>query len=412
MKKKGVFFGWVVVLGCIMLRAGIGVASFSLGGFVIPVSRALGVTRSAYLTYQTLTNLATMFMLPFLGVWFKKRNFKLLMWLGVVVTGGSLFCYSFIWNLWSFYALAILNGLFIGMINSIPIVMLMSNWFVEKRGLAIGLAFAGSGISSMLVTPLTTTLIESMGWQQSFRVLGLIFFVLTIIPMVLFIRVRPEDRGLMAFGATKESQAAAQTGYTSGQALRSPAFWLIGAAMFLTGFAFMGIQSNVIPFLTDMGHSAAFAAQVFAILMGVELFGKLIMGAIYDKKGMKFGNVYICGLFFCSALLLFFAKSPAVCILFAVFFGLTMPIQTGTYPIVISTLMGERDYSQIYGNLTICYYAGMSLGVPSTALFYDTCGSYLPAWGIFVLLTVVIVVLLFLAGRAAAREAVGQRQEA
>lgn len=395
--KKTIFYGWIIVAGCMMIRLGLGITSYSMSVFLKPLCEALGVSRGAFSAYSTFSYVATMVMLPILSVWFKKYSFKKLLWLGAIVTSLVMFGYSYVTAVWQFYVLAAINGLFNGLLNSIPIAILMTNWFKEKRGFATGLAFTGSGISAMVVTPLSNYLIEQVSWQMAFKVCAIMYLVFMFIPLAFIIKEKPEDMGLVALGAEKEAESNAiriVKGFTLAQAKKSVTFWTIGLCMFLTGFVYMGTQNHVIAYLTDIGHTSTFASAVYSIAMAFDTVGKIVLGALYDKIGIRKTNIYIYGLLFGLEILLLFAISPAIAIAVGVTMGMVVAVQTGTYPVVINTFMGDKDYTSIYGNLTVLYFGGMAIGVPFSGFVFDWLGSYQAAWIGYAIGAIVILALL------------------
>ena len=126
-QKHQPFYGWIIVGCCmIMAGAGIGIASNCASVFIKPVSEALGVSRGQFSLYATFSSVSTMIMAPFIGGFFEKYPFKRLVIIGCCAGAGTLMLYSFATSLWQFYAIAIINGTLIGLMNGIPIALLLS----------------------------------------------------------------------------------------------------------------------------------------------------------------------------------------------------------------------------------------------------------------------------------------------
>ncbi len=77
--------------------------------------------------------------------------------------------------------------------------LFLPNWFVRKRGLAVGIAFAGVGIGSITLLPWMQVLIEQAGWRTACWTLGLLILGL-LVPINLLLRKRPQDLGLQPDG--------------------------------------------------------------------------------------------------------------------------------------------------------------------------------------------------------------------
>ena len=408
-KRNKFFYGWIVVAACMMLRLGLGIPNYSMSVFLIPMCESLDISRAAFSFYSTFSHIMTMIMLPFIGKWFKKYNFKRLLYLGAVITTIAIFSYSFVHSVWQFYIFSALNGIFTGFLNSVPIAMLVANWFKEKRALATSIAFAGSGISAMLVVPLANKIIENSSWNNAFRIIALIYMVLVFIPVIFLIKVNPSEIGQKQYGSdavNSEILTSKEWGITRDQALKTKTFWLVGFAMFMTGFVFMGTQNHVIAYLCDIGLSSDFASLTYSIIMFFDTIGKIALGFIYEKIGFKKTNIFIFLLFFASEVILFFVFSAPVAIVYAVIMGLCAGIQTGVYPTVINHLMGDKDYGLIYSNEQVMYFIGMALGVPASGFVFDILGTYRPAWAMYAVVILIILSLILLAEKFSKKEVV------
>lgn len=406
-KRSGFFYGWVVVAGCVMLRLGLGIPNYSMSVFLIPMCESLDISRAAFSFYSTFSHIMTMVMLPFIGKWFRKYSFKLLLYAGAVMTTIAIFCYSLVSEVWHFYLFSALNGIFSGFLNSVPIAMLMANWFLERRALATSIAFAGSGISAMFVVPLANSIIENSSWNNAFRIIAFIYMVLVFIPVIFLIKVYPSDVGQSQFGAKETASGdtpVSERGITRNQALRTRTFWCVGIAMFLTGFVFMGTQNHVIAYLCDIGFSSDFASIAYSTIMFFDTIGKIGLGLVYEKAGFRRTNIIIFLMFFIAEIVLLFISSAPMALAYAVIMGLCAGIQTGVYPTVINRLMGDKEYGIIYSNEQVMYFVGMALGVPFSGLVFDVMGTYRVAWLLYSAVILLILFLILYAQRMSAKK--------
>lgn len=408
-QKHRPFYGWIIVGCCmIMAGAGIGIASNCASVFIKPVSEALGVSRGQFSLYATFSSVSTMIMAPFIGGFFEKYPFKRLVIIGCCAGAGTLMLYSFATSLWQFYAIAILNGTLIGLMNGIPIALLLSRWFVDKRGLATGIAYTGSGIAATVMVPIVNRIIESSGWRGGYRTLSIIFICVTLPTVLLLIKPKPTDIGQTALGAdklaVKPGEVPRKTGFTRAEVVRMPAYWFFAASLFLTGFVGMGTQQHVVAYLTDVGHTPEFAASMFALSMAVLIGGKVLLGSVFDKAGVRVGTVYMSTVFIASEILLLVAgRSAGFAMAFAVIFGLANAMQTIPMPYFVSHLFGDLEYSKIYGISSPYYMAGMSLGMPFSGFVYDATGSYATAWAGYAVVIFLIMALILAADMSASK---------
>ena len=87
--------------------------------------------------------------------------------------------------------------------------LFLPNWFNRRRGLAMGLAFAGVGIGSMTLLPWVQHMIEQTGWRTACTAMGIMVLVV-LAPINLLLRKRPEDIGLRPDGDAAPSANSAK----------------------------------------------------------------------------------------------------------------------------------------------------------------------------------------------------------
>ncbi|MCU0844491.1 MAG: MFS transporter [Spirochaetes bacterium] len=253
---------WIVVAGFLLNLAGIGIIMNSMGVFFKPVIESLGFTRGSFALYFTIAALAMMVMAPLMGKLLERYDIRLVMGICTTLMTVSFALFSQCRTLGQFYALSIFLGIGSAGTHIIPVSMMITNWFEEKRGLAMGIVFAATGIGGFIFNPFSNWLIENHGWANAYLVLGIIVGICTI-PMALFIvRVRPADKGLAPYGAKPGGTAheeAAASGFTAREALRAPAFWLLAGMILFIAVANMGVLHHIVPYLTDIGTTSASA---------------------------------------------------------------------------------------------------------------------------------------------------------
>ncbi len=393
--KKRIHYAWVIVLGCLlMIGASIGVVFNSMSVFVKPVTEALGVSRAEFTLYSTFSSVASMIMSPRIGRLFENTGSKKFMLWGSFAVSGLVMCYSFATTVWHFYIIAACMGLVSGSISTIPVAKILSRWFNEKKGLALGISLAGSGLAASIMVPIVSRSVDLFGWQSGFRIMSAIMFLMTVPTVLFIIKESPEEMGLLPYGIKAGSAPKVPTGFTRKQALGTLSFWAFAAACVLTSFIGMGTQSHLIAYLSDLGYSSTYASSVLSSSMAVLIAGKIILGWVFDKFGVSIGGLYGCGLFGISLVLLIIAENPIVPTIFIVTFGLANAIQNVQRTFVASSLYGDLEYSSIFGLLTAMSMIGSGIGVPFSGLIYDTFGTYEPAWYGYAVLSVIIIALI------------------
>jgi MFS family permease len=131
--------------------------------------------------------------------------------------------------------------------------------------------------------------------------------------------------------------------------------------------------------------------------MFVTVAGKLIFGVIFDKLGLSVGAFltgFVCLL---SSVLLLFSNVHGIPFVFALAFGFAFATQTVSLTLLTSQLFGNRDFSSIYGLIMMILMFGAAIGSPLPAFIFDVTGSYVPAWILFAVLSIISTVSLMMA---------------
>lgn len=394
------FYGWWIVVGCFLLTfTGIGISINSIGVFLKPVSESLGFARGEFSLYFTICALSMMVAAPFMGKLLGKYNIRMVMGIATTLLAASFFLYSQSTQLIHFYILSIFLGIGSAGTHVIPVALLITNWFKAKRGLAIAIALAGSGIGGMVFNPLANYLITAYGWQIAYMALGCCLAITTI-PVALFIvRLHPSEMGLVAYGDTAETaeSLADLKGFSLSEAVKTPGFWLLALALITIGIMNMGVQQHIPAYLTDIGHSPLFAANIVALFMGILVIGKITLGSIFDRFGSKVGVVFIFSVFALATFILLSAKLIWVAVLFGLIFGFANAIMTIPAPLLTVELFGQKNYGVIYGVMSIFFTLGSGIGMPLSGAIFDAQGSYLPAFVLYIGLAFVTMVIALLA---------------
>lgn len=403
-KKDGLFYGWVIVVaGFLITGASVGIMNNTLSIFVKPVTESLGFTRGGFTLYQSLLLVAAMLSMPVYGELFRRGNMKRVMLISASLLVLVPWGYSYSSKLWHFYLLAICHGVFVSGCNIMSVATLVNNWFYEKKGTATGLAVAGSGIAASLMVPVISGVIERFGWQWGYRVMSLSAMGLLLPTILLLVRVRPADMGLVPFGA-KTTYAAGEAddmvGFTRAEALRSPSFYLIVSALLSACFAAACMQSHTASYLTDIGHSSAFASSMVSLTMLMLTFGKIGLGWVIDRFGVMTGGLSSAITIGMGAVFMIFAANSAIAPIAVLSLGYGIACGSVAPSQVSSRYFGSRDFSRVYAAISMTISLANIFGPPIPGFIFDVTGSYSIAWKIAAAMTVLSVALFILADGA------------
>ncbi len=264
----------------------------------------------------------------------------------------------------------------------------------------------GFGISGLLV-PLLAMAVDRFGWRETLVVVSVLLW-LACLPLASMMRRRPQDYGYLPDGDdpsqtlsahAQPSQPGPGADFTVRAALRTRAFWMLGAASF---FQFMGasaIMVHVVPFLESVEVPRMLAASVVTGLTLCSLIGRLGFGFLGDyvnKRYLIAGGIALqaIGIFIFS-----FVEADRTWLIipflltYAPGFGATMPLR----PALQADYFGTKHFGTIMGALALVSMIG-GLASPIVAGWvFDVTGRYHMAWQLFALLSLPAVPLMLLA---------------
>lgn len=404
-KTSGIFYGWWIVIGGFILHfIGIGIGINAIGVFFKPVVESLNFTRGDFSLYFTISALSMMLAAPFIGKLLEKLDVRLVMGVSTALLAGGFALFSQCRTLTHFYLVAVIVGVGHAGSHIIPVSMMINNWFVKRRGLAMGIVFSATGLGGLVFNPVANWLVLTYGWQQTYIILGALIAICCIPTAVLVMRRTPEEMELLPDGvATRDKKATAEAaaGLTLGQSVKLPIFWMLAGMILFLNALNMGIQQHLIPYLTDVGHSSTFAANIMAVYLGMTIAGKLILGRISDREGVVRGFVVFSIVLGVGIGILFGAKVAWVAVLFGVVYGFANAIQTVVPPLMTADGLGLKHYALIYGVMNIFSTLGAGLGMPISGYIYDATGSYGYAFVLYIVLTALALVLGIMAMKRA-----------
>jgi MFS family permease len=396
-----VFYGWYIVAFCWIVNFvvfGIGVNTFTV--YVKPIQAELEWSRGAISLAISLAAIAMGLAAPFIGRLIDRTGARLPMAAGAAVVGVCTILLSRAQSLPYFYAVFIVSGIGLGATTIIPVSLVISNWFTAMRGKALGIAMTGTGLGAMVMVPVSTWIVTNWGWRTCYAIMGCI--ILLMAPLcLLLIRTRPSDMGLLPDGGfAAEKDPASAEGLAAPEAVRTQAFWMIAVMMVLAGLVAMGAGVHLMPYLTDVGHTEARASLIIAVISGMTFVGKISLGSVADRWGVRPTVALAFGMILAGFLLLMGAAWTLVAFAFAIVYGFGIGAPLVVNPALTAECLGLKHFGTVFGILTLFTTGGAALGAVLTGFIYDAAGSYIPALLLFVGLTAVAGLCGVLARRA------------
>ncbi len=300
-------------------------------------------------------------------------------------------CYllsGLITQLWQFYAV---QGVLLGLAAAGPWVVIISTvakWHDKRRGIALGITSAGTGLSSVIFPPLATAIITNLGgWQDAYFALGLMILAVAV-PASLFVKDPPLIQETKKLGTQHVHPFAAWI--LLPKLLGNRTFFLITLMFLFLYISCNLVVNHLVNFITDTGISALTAAGMVSVMGIASTSGRLVMGFISDRIGTKM-DAFACVAMVTVSLLLLLLKIPVLLWVAVVFFGIGFGGAAPLVPAIIGDYFGTRKLSTLTGAAVIGANLGAAIGPLMGGVLFDATGSYF--WAISISLAFMVTAL-------------------
>ena len=405
------FYGWWVLLSAAtVLMAGFAMAAYALPVFYPELVNAFRWPRASVALGGSLKTLLVGLVAPLNGWIIDRKGVKIILLPGMVTLGVSVALLSGIDSLWQFYVLCFFMGVGGSWVHHLPAQLLVANWFVKRRGLAMGLLTAFSGFGDLLLPVLSALLIRNLGWRDAFLTLPIILIV-PFLAVTFVVRNQPQDMGLYPDGALEPAAADPRppghrrhtsTGPGGGlSASKAATFWMLAGMLFLSAWAQFSLWQHFPLFLRDEGFSLLVAASLFGFLfLGASIFGRFLGGYWCDKISADYAFCISLAFMGSAVALLFATHSSAIIYLCLVLFGLGYGGTIAIRPLLVFEHFGATGVGKLYGVATAMFTSGAFVGPVLAGHIHDRTGSYHLAFLLALLLIGISMVLVMLLKRA------------
>jgi MFS family permease len=318
---------------------------------------------------------------PVMGALCARAGALRVMAAGGAAMGLALFLDSFIATPAALYlGFGVLTALGVALAGWVPALVYVQREFKDRLGFAIGIVSSGIGVGMIVVVPLMQLVIDAWDWRTAFRVLAAIS-VLWIVPSSLWLMRAP--RRETAFENPKvEGRPATANDMTLAQAMRTRAFWLMGAAFFFGNVCSQTLHVHQVAYLVDQGFAAIVAASVVGVVGAASIVGKTGGGWLSDRVERELVYVVGIGILVASAFALLAlggggaAPARASAYGYAVLLGLGYSVTAALIPTMIGDRFSGRHFGAIVGAGLIGSAAGSAVGPWLAGRLYDATGSY------------------------------------
>jgi MFS family permease len=411
-RKKGkVFYGWWLVLAAALMHwYGAGVWFYGFSVVFKSILGEFGWSRAVTAGAFSLARLEGGLEGPFVGWLIDRIGPRKLAFFGAVIAGLGYILLARINSLVALYVLfggVIAFGYNAGFSHAGTAAV--ANWFIKKRGRALGLYTLGAGVGGATIVPLIGWLISQYDWRVTVAVTGLGMWVI-VIPLCSFLRHKPEQYGYLPDGETppeeqtfpedgttpqvssSETEAESSPGevnFTWREALGTTSFWLLLLGAGARSVGMSSVVLHEVAYLTDIGISEVAAAVALGMMVAISIPGRIVFGWLGDRFDKRFVLMATYVLQAIGVLILAHVKTIEQVYIFLVVFGLGYGGAIPVYITMRGEYFGRKAFATIGGIMQMFLIIPTVVGPIFAGYVYDVTGSYYNAFILFALLYIV-----------------------
>ena len=393
-KPSKLHYAWVICLcGLWMFVCNMGLCSNILSVY-LPFIEAGGISDSmgsAILSIRCLFSFGVTFLVE---LYYRKLSLRRGLLIASLIGAASALVYSVGGSAPVYYAGAALGGICYGLGAIYPTSLLLSNWFHSHRGLALGISSAGSGVATMVFSPLVTALVLRYSLRTAF-LLQAGFMLMSALCLFLLLRDEPGQKGLAPYGEggangprVPEKEGPAE--------LPKQVLWMLALMMLFVGGAGQAFSGHLSVLAKSCGYSVQVAATVVS-LQGLVLVGsKFLSGDMADRFGPKRCTTLLMAVFIlgCAAVQLMNGVSLFWCYLPVALMGFGASVYNVGPPLWAGDLSDRAGYPKLLKWLQIFYNLGGILFSAVPGVIADHTGEYKSAYALIACMMVASLIIL------------------
>ena len=407
-----IFYGWwIIIASSIITTYNGGILFYGFTAFFNPILNEFGWSRAATSLAFSLQRLEGGIAAPIFGYFIDRLGHRKMSLFAVTVFGAGFILLSKVNSLLTFYIVFIIIS--IGHSAGFYSVgaTVVANWFVRKRGKAMGFVTGGVCLAGTLV-PVLVRLIDTYGWRQSLVIAGLGMWIIGI-PLSFVFRNRPEEYGMLPDGdivkdetraddkispsiAVQTQPTITESEFTAMEAIRTRSFWMLAVGLSVSFMAMSSVFVHIMPFLENIGISREKAGYVVTFTILLSVLGRIGLGWLSDHMDKRY--VFCIALGLQSIGLLFFANIRTFwhiiffLVTFSPGYGAPIPLR----PAIQGEYFGRKQFGTIQGLLLSLSTVSSMIGPPFAGWICDVTGSYRLAFLILAAIPAVGILFFFL----------------
>jgi MFS family permease len=365
--------GWKIVIASFfgIMVSFAAIVPYTFGLFLKPLAESFGWHREAISAGFSIAALTLAAASPGLGFLLDRYKPRRIVLPSIVVFSAAYASLALLTpHLMHFYLTFFVIGLVGNGTAYIGYSRAISTWFNYRRGFALSIMLAGTGLGAMLLPVLVQAVITHLGWRAAYLTLGLLAFTVGFPLTAAFVRERPV--------AQQDRDVSTELGEPVARALRTPAFWIIAATVCLYAISVNGTIAHLSALLTDRGVSAVGAAWSVSVIGATGLIGRLLTGLFLDRFfGPRVSQIMLL-ITVLGIVTLSVASSLTAGLIAAALIGFSMGSEGDITPYLLGRYFGLKRFSTLYALTWTTYAIGAATGPILVGRIFDAMGTYRP----------------------------------
>lgn len=410
-KKTRMDYKWVILILCFLMEfVCMGFCSSNGGLYTKAVTEALHVKRSIYsLSTSIRYGVQVLIALNF-GTIIKRLGVRKMAALGMLFLAGSALIRSAATNVYHIYAGCVLWGAGVVFAGGTMASTIVRRWFHQNVGRYTGIIMSANGLGGALAAQIVSPLInngETFGYRKAYLLAAVMALAAGVV-VVTFLREKPTGSTVEDTPGKKKNRGTLWEGIPYDTLKKKPYFYFTAVLVFISGISIHAAGNVSIVYMRDLEMTPEFVAVIATITSLGLTCSKILLGLLYDKKGLR-TTLLLCLTaavlsFLLEALLRNSAAGKVMAVAAILLESFAIAMETVMIPLISNDLFGSASYDKVLGVFTAMNALGLCLGSPLGDLCYDIFHTYRPCFWFFTLILLAVAVAYQFVIRAAYRD--------
>jgi len=388
---------WVLISLCGLVVGSVGLLNNCVGIFFSVVSKDLNILYGSFVFHNTLSALTMAISAVFVSKILTEKNFKAVLFIGVLLASGATVLMGLSNQLWQFYILGITRGIGMSAFALVVVSRVINKWYVKSNGTVTSVVFAFSGVGGAIFSPILSSIIESYGWRLGYIAMGVFVFVLALPGLLLNFTMNPITMNILPYGGMAENN----NNVKNADAEKKITSTFIYVAIFSFGCHVTGsVMQHLSSIAIDKGYSLAVGSLVVSVSMIGNIASKFIIGAMADQIGVVKANIITIVMNMIAGVCLLFGSSYFLLMSGGFLYGFVYALTAVGLALITREVYGNEGYDQVYPIFALIGNGSFAIASTLVGYLYDFTMTYNYALIIGIILMVINIICVLLAKKS------------